>query len=662
MPAPDIFSIGVSGLQSSQSSLATTSHNIANVNTQGYSRQRAEQETRYPQFFGGSFFGTGTELSNIQRIINQTINLEMRANLNSLSYNEAFLQEAKLLDNLIADQDTGLNKSLQSFFSALQGMNDNPSSIPARQVVLSEAELLANRFNTLSTAFAKQRESINTSFISAASEVTALASRIADLNTNIVAQSSGSNGFGGQPNDLLDERDRLLNELGKLVTVSAVPQGDGAVNVFIGTGQALVVSGQYSTLSADSSDADLRQTNFFLQIAGTGSRVDVTTQMTGGKIAGLLAFRTNVLEPTVNRLGRVAIGIAEAFNDQHALGMDLNNNLGELFFTDFNNAFLSGQRAVPNGLNTGNATLSVSIDNVSQLGDSAYQVSFLGGNYTVTRLSDRAVLGTFAAFPQTFDGFTITQTGGLAANGDSYVIQPTRDGSAYFSRVIDDVREIAAAGPVRAASSVTNQGSGVVKAVTITNASGTAFATPQALTPPIRIAFTSATTFDVLDMTPPGPPAVLGSGLYNPAGNNDMLTLAGLAAGYGYDISLTGNPRTGDTFDFTYNTGGVGDNRNMKLLAELQTENVLDAGGSTFSEAYGRLIADVGTRTHESEINMRATQTLYRQSVSRREEVSGVNLDEEAAQLIKFQQAYEASAQVISVARSLFETLFQSVR
>ncbi|NQD38063.1 flagellar hook-associated protein FlgK [Permianibacter sp. IMCC34836] len=663
--AIDILNVGVSGLIGSQLGISTTSHNIANVNTAGYNRQRTDYIASLPQFLGSQYFGSGVELSNVERIFSQTLINELRTNSNGSAGYEAYLQEAQRLDNLVADADTGLNQQLQAFFASLQGVSDNPSSIPARQVLLSQAQMLAGRFQSLDSTLSKQRDTLNDGIVATADHISAIARDIAQLNNAITGAVSAGGGIAGQPNDMRDQRDRLLDELATLTNVTTIDQADGSTSVFLGNGQALVIGVVYNTVVAQPSVTDPRQYGVFLQPSSGSAQIDITSQISGGKLGGLFQFRRELLEPAINTLGRVAIGLSETMNDQHALGMDLNNQLGGLFFTDFNDPAIATRRVLtPTGY-AGPGSFSVDIVDPNTMTDSNYLLTMNAGTYTVTRLSDNTVVSSFAAPapPATVnigDGISLNIAAN-ANNGDSFILAPTRGAAGEFDRVIDDVRGVAAALPVSTSTSLSNTGSGLVKSVQVTDTSTAVFATPFAITPPLRINFTSATTYDVIDNTTN---AVLVAGAtFVPNQDNNLLATAGPPVNaYGYEVVLAGAPRTGDQFFTDYNTGGIGDNRNSQLMAALQNIATLDNGRSNYSQAYGRLIAEVGTRTSEAEVNAASTKSLVEQTKARRDSLSGVNLDEEAANLLRFQQSYEASAQVISVARSLFDTLFQSVR
>jgi flagellar hook-associated protein 1 FlgK len=598
----------------------------------------------------------------IKRIFDIATTLELRSNLSRSNELDVYLEQASRVDNLIADASTGLTGALQNFFSAVQGVADDPTSIAARQVLVSQGDLLATRFNTLVEQLDAQTRALNTGVQTAAEEITALGKSIAELNVKIAAASGGGQ---GQPNDLLDQRDNLINRLAELVDITTLQQDDGSINVFVGKGQALVVGATSNSLIARPRTNDPKNMDVVLQSGG--GNVVVTEAVTGGKLGGYLKFRKEILEPAFNLIGRVAMGVADQLNQQHRLGMDLNNNLGQLFYTDINDPALMSRRVINDSGNTGTADISIQIDDTSLLNDANYELRFQGGNYVLTNTSTGATVSSFpppGALPATVsvpsEGFSIVINSGLAAAGDRFAVFPTRSFGADISMQISDPNYIAAALPVNAQLASTNTGAATISGISVTDTSTPQFTNvANDLDPPLIFEFISPTSFNVIDANTlavvSGPVAG-----FVPNQDNNMLALAGLS--YGYEVTISGAPATGDRVNVTYNSNGVGDNRNMLLIGDLQQANSLDNGSSNFQQSFGRLVSDVGTRTQEARINSEASQTLLAQVKDRRESISGVNLDEEAAKLIKFEQAYQASAQVIQVARTIFQTIIDSTR
>lgn len=660
-----LFNIGVSGLLTNQASISTTSHNIANANVEGYSRQRVDQDSRLPEFIGGSYFGTGVEVDSVRRVFEATQQLELQATTSAFNSFASFLDQAGRIDGLLADSDNGVNAAIQNFFTALQGVVNDPASIPARQVFLSESDMLMSRFELVHAQLEIQNNEINGNISASAEEITALADSIAKLNNQIVGSP------GDFPPDLLDQRDAQITRLSELVAVQTIVQSDGNLNVFIGTGQSLVVGSQANALVTNIDPQDPRKMT--LSISAGTSNINVTENITGGKLGGLLSVAKEVIEPALNTLGRVAIGIADTFNSQHQLGMDLNNQLGGNFFTDINDPVIAEARVIESSFNTGNANISITIDNPALLNDSNYQLYFNAGNYQLVDLTDNTTVATFAppgplpaSVPIASAGFSINILSGAANNGDAFKIQPTRNFASDIEVQVSTPEQIATASPIRAEKLISNIGSASITAITVTDTTSAQFTTiPNSLTPPIRIEFSAIPgEFSIYDMTT-GTPVLMAAGLTGFVANqdNDILALAGAPFDtFGYEITLDGDPQANDSFDISYNNNGAGNNANIALLGELQFAANLDNGKSNYQQAFGRIVSRVAVSTQSAAIKSDAAEGLLFQAKERKASTSGVNLDEEAANLIKFQQAYEASAQVISVARTLFQTLLDSVR
>jgi len=646
--ATSIFGIGVSGLNAAQAGLLVTGHNITNAATDGFHRQEAVQGTQTPQETGAGFFGKGVTVDTVRRAYSQFLDNALLQAQTQGAHLETYGAQIRMIDNLLADPTSGLSPALQSFFSGVQDVASNPASIPSRQQMLSLGESLVSRFQTFSARLTEMRYGVNRQISDTVSEINTLAGNIARVNQQIIQLQTGDN---RQANDLLDERNALLTDLNKLVRASVVEQSDGSINVFIGNGQSLVLGTQTYALAAGPSAADPQDYGVFY-IQG-GARIELRpSSLRGGTLGGLFAFRSETLDVAQNQLGRVATVLAQTFNDQHRLGQDLNGALGQDFFT------VPAAAVVGNQNNVGTAAIAAANTDVGALTGSDYRLQLIGGSWTLTRISD-GTQTTFAGFPQTIDGVTLSLPSGAASNGDSFLIQPTRNGARDIGVVISDTTKIAAAAPVRAATDLANVGKATISAGVVTDTTNAAFATPSALTPPILIQFTSPTTYSVFDNTNPAAPALLEAGIaYDPAANNDVFPTPG-ALDYGYRSSLTGAAVAGDRFTVGYNTSGVADNRNALLLAGLQTVNTVGNGTANYQSAYSQLVAQVGNRAREIEVQGKAQDTIVTQTQAAQQSLSGVNLDEEAANLIRYQQAYQASGKVLQVAATLFDTILE---
>ena len=628
MASSSIFEIGLTGLNAAQAGLNTTGHNIANAATAGFHRQNAVTSTQQPQQTGSGFFGKGVRVDTVLRTYSQFLDNAVLQAQTQDSYLQAYQSQINQIDNLLADPNAGLSPALQSFFSAVQDVASNPSSVPSRQSLISQAQALQSRFASFSSRLDDIRIGLNRQITDTTSQINTTAQDLAAINDQIL-RTQGSD--TQPPNDLLDKRDQLISDLNKLIKTSVVKDTNGAVSVFIGNGQTLVLGSQSFTLSAAPSPAD--PANYDLSYSANGTTIPLNpTSLSGGSLGALLAFRSETLDDVQNKLGRVAVVLAQTFNDQHRLGQDLNGALGQDFFN------VPAAQVTVNANNGGTAAITATNSAVGALTGSDYRLSFNAGNWTLTRLTDNTQT-TFAAFPQTIDGVTLNLAG-AANNGDSFLIQPTRNGARDISVTLSDPALVAAAAPIRTASAVANTGNANI-------APGTVNSPPPPdvnLQQTVTITFTSATTFDVS-----------GTGTGNPVGV--AYTSGANITFNGWTTQITGTPRAGDTFTIARNTSGVADNRNALLLTALQTTNTVANGTANYQSAYSLVVSSVGNRAREINVQSDAQTALVQQTTAAQQSVSGVNLDEEAANLIRFQQAYQASGRVLQIASKLFDTI-----
>jgi flagellar hook-associated protein 1 FlgK len=660
--AGNFLQIGISGLLSSQSAITTASNNIANVNTEGYSRQFVDFSARQPNFIGGNFIGTGAEASNVKRVFDELALFDLRASISNFNSLDTYVTQADRVDRIVADPTTGLSPAIQGFFDAMQAVADEPQSSATRQAALSQTDLLIERFEILNSQLVGQRISINEEISNVAGQISVIGRNIADINADIVF-AKGRSANGAEPNDLLDKRDNLINQLSALVSVSTVEENDGALNVFIGNGQTLVIGVTSNTIQASPDPADPFAVR--LEFVDAGTVTPVSNDIVGGKIGGLINYTNDLLQPALNRLNLVALGISDAINQQHQIGVDLNGALGGNFFTDINTALAEQGRVIPSTENAGSANITMTIDDVNALRVNDYRLSYsLGTNtFTITDATNNTVIDSFVnpGLPSSYTnaslGFTLNLNSGVLADGDNFKLAPTRGAIDNLDRELNDVTQLAAGFPINARTSSANTGSASIVGSTVTDTNTAAFSIPGNLNPPIRLEFTSATTYDVINNTTNA--VISGGVVYDPNQTNNMLSQAGL--NLGYEIQISGAADAGDVFSVAYNSSGRGDNRNALAMAGKQTENLLNQGTSTLQEAYGLLVSEVGTRTNENRISLSASQSLLRQNETRLEEVSGVNLDEEAAKLIRFQQSYQAAARIITTSQVIFDTLISSV-
>jgi flagellar hook-associated protein 1 FlgK len=641
------LSIGVSGLNAAQAGLRTAGHNIANANTPGFSRQQIVQSTNPPMFTGAGFFGQGTNVATVQRVYNQFLAAQVATANTGVAEMDTYAQQIAQLDNLLADPNAGLSPALQEYFRAVSEVSASPSSTPARQAMLASGQALAGRFQSLDQRMSEMRDGVNAQIGGTVGQVNSLAQQVAELNDRItVAVAVGPN---FPPNDLLDQRDQLLADLNKLVRVTTAAVGDGSVSVFIGNGQALVIGTQVSKLTVAQSLDDASRLEVGM-VAPNGTAVPLQeTLLTGGRLGGLIAFRSETLDPAQNALGRIAIGFVESFNDQHRLGQDLTGALG-------GDLFAAGQpQVLTSPRNTGTAAVSVTLGNIADLTDSDYRLTYEGTSttFTLVRVNDGTIWsGTGASQAAAFSdlttklaadpqGFVLGISGGAAATGDSYLIQPTRTGAREIAQLVADPRSIAAAAPIRSGASGANTGTASIGSAAVLPP-----APPNAnLRQPVSIVFDN----------PPTTFSVTGTGTGNPTGV--AFTPGATISFNGWSVQISGQPAAGDAFSVGPNSNGVADNRNALALGSLQTRNLLVGGTSTYQSTYSQLVSGIGNKAHEVEVRLSAQETLAKQATDAMQSVSGVNLDEEAANLLRYQQAFQAAARMIEVSGRLFDEL-----
>jgi len=893
----DLIGIGLSGLNAHQTALSVTGNNVSNTNTAGYSRQQAIFVDNQSLLTGAGYVGQGTSIENITRISQSFLTEQVRADTTVYNERNALLQQAESIDNLLASTTTGLTPAMSNFFQSFQGAADDPTSIPQRQLLLTQSEGLVSRFHSLNDRLNAQSKTIESELEAAVASINSLSQSLAELNQSI-AVATGA-GQGSQPNDLLDTRDEVLKQLSEYVSVSTFAQGnDGQVNVFIGNGQPLVIGNTAAVLDTVPSPIDASRLDITLSVTGTPQIV--SEELSGGKIGGLLEFRDNDLANAINSMGRIAIVLSDTINEQHALGMDLEDSLGGLFFNDVNAEALARSRVFANSENAppSDQSIRVNITDSSALTTDDYELKFEGpsdSDFVIVRASDnevvlKSILPSIYPANVEVDGFQVQFEAGTFKVGDRFTVQPTKTGAADIGLTIDRVEDISLASPIRADASIGNTGNAQIDLGTmlgvvnpVTGQDIPLFATPGQLSPPLVIRFVTDTVYEVLDASDPSNliplnppinnqhynqgltntlftddpgellvtaagadasavpapiasagPLVNGFGAQNlsvltrdldtgvvtsqtvaiaaneeassiaeslrsvqgiqasaytqvridnffddgdinpleleingevltiPPGSvfgpdalaeeiNNNLALQDLniyavsdgislevyastgkdiqvvvnglgdsvdvskvdpySAGYpalstqtvssgqgvavagsidvtlsngvsftsstssvfeqapvgqstylGFQFELQGEPEKGDSFTIGYNTGGVSDNRNALAIASMETQGSMANGVASYGDAYAQIIEEIGTVTNRARLDTESAKALLEQSENNRESVSGVNLDEEAGRLIQYQAAYNASAQVVSIARELFDTLLSTFR
>ncbi len=684
-----IIGTGVSGLHAAQFGLQTTEHNIANANTPGYTRQRTIQASNPGLLTGAGFLGQGTRVATIERVYSRFMTEQVDRSQSSVSQLDSYYAQIKQIDNMLGDASAGLAPALQQFFSSVDQVAANPSQLATRQSMVSTAQALSARYQALGDQLAQMNGSINGEITASVAEINSYAEQIATLNQQIgVAEAST-----GQPaNDLQDSRDQLVFELNKRIKTTTTRNDDGSYNVFIGSGQQLVVGSHVMSIASIPSSSDPSHLQVGLKTAA-GVQELPEAVIKGGSLGGLLAFRSESLDRASNELGRNAVSLALTFNAQSALGQDL---LGQSQLTaaptSFTPEFFSVSAPVVTGSSTNPPGSPAVIAEFitpppfngnfyTDLGSSDYRLSSDGSKVTLERLSDgtkwsgvdlAAINTQLAGDPQ---GFALDPSPTLLA-GSSYLIQPTHDAARKISVnpvLAADPRLIPAAGPLRTAAGTSNTGAATISAGSV----GPGYA--GAVEPgfpaaadklPLTLVYQGGAG-QTLQNFPPGarvsingaaPTTITARTDTIPYTSGASITLVGPAAGTppsGFTFAISGRPNSGDTFVIGRNSAATADGRNALALGQLQTQDTMSGKTASFQEAYAQLVSEIGNKTRQVQVTGEAQQTLLEQAQSSRDSLSGVNLDEEAANLIRYQQAYQASAKAMQIGASLFDTILQ---
>jgi flagellar hook-associated protein 1 FlgK len=622
-----ILSVGQTALNAAQAGLVTTGHNIANANTAGYTRQVVVQGAADGQDAGYGYIGKGTEVVGVQRVYDEFLSNATLSAQVSKGQLDSYYSQIRQVNNMLADSTSGLSPVLQDFFNSAQTMSSDPSSAAARQAMLSSASTLVGRFQGINAQLDEMRQGVNTELRAGTDSINTQARQIAKLNDLIEkAHSTGS-----APNDLLDQRDQAVSDLAREIKVSVVKQGN-IYNVLIGNGQPLVVNTKTYDLSVAPSATDPARMEIAYKNSAGQPILLAEDSITGGKLGGLIDFRARTLDPAQNALGRIAITLGAAVNGQQALGNDAAGAAGKPFFT------LAQPVVTPSSKNADpSAAAQAAISDPGLLTGSDYQLQVEAspaGSYSVRRLSDNQL---FTGSPPSLDGVDFSITGTLTA-GDQFLIRPTVAGasaSGGFGLALTDPRQIAAASAISATAASGNTGTGRISA-------GTVAADNGSLRQPVSITFTSATSY-----------SVSGGGL---AAANLAYTPGSDISYNGWTVQISGTPASGDAFSIGPTSGAAtGDNRNALAMARLQTAST--TGGLSFQGAYSQLVSQVGNKTQELQTTSAAADQQYDSANAAQQSVSGVNLDEEAANLLRYQQAYQAAGKVMKAASDMFQVL-----
>lgn len=622
----DILNTGKSALFAFQRALATTSQNIANVNTEGYSRQRVSLEATH---FANE--GTGVQIGSIKRLHDEFSTARVNSATSSYAQEASHYTMASRLDNLVATDGISISPAISDLFNAMQDANADASSIASRNIVLDSTELLAQRFQTLQSQFDDTQTETNSRLRAAVDTVNQYSTAIAEINTQIMSLSRSAQ--TDQANELLDQRDQMVNKLSEQIDVNTVTQSNGAMNVYIGKGVRLVVGSTAETLQAipDDTYPDRLQ----IKLGEGNNAINLQTKLQGGEIGGLSEFSSNTLYPAMQALGQLSLVIADSMNKQHATGVDLNGETGTpLFNTPAPEVFSS------NG-NNGTGVMSATIDDVYALAPSDYLLRYDGASFTATRSSDGAQ--TTGPIPLTLDGMSLSITGTPTA-GDTFVVSATNRAAGFMQAALTDPSKLALASQLTTSSDIANIGEARIGDALVNDPDA------SALKQSIDIEFNSDNTMNFI---------VADTGA---TVSSNVPYVSGEPVSFnGWEVTISGIAKSGDVHHIHPNTTGLGNNINGLALAGLQTADLVE-GNLSFNDAYGAMVSHVGTQTNAAETRANSLDSLRQNAISRQQSTQGVSLDEEAIDLTRYQQAYQASAQIISTADTLFQTILGAIR
>ncbi len=566
-------------------------------------------------------------------------------------YNE-YYQDLSELETMLQNSSNSVSTYINDAMAAIRDLNVDTSSVTGRSTYLNRLQTLCQRVNSISGQIEQQQLNINSSLQTIATTINQLTTQIAFVNQQIAVNVNQDN------SSLMDQQEGLVQTLAQYMNFTRQTDANGQTTIMLSNGLQIVSGAQSTDITTAVSPANPGQIE--LQCQNGPTIFNVTSCINNGQIAGLYSTQASLAQAETG-LNQLSLSIMDMMNKQNKLGIDAYGNLGDDIFVDINNANALIQRVIPNTNNTGSEDLTVSITDSSLIQASDYALAFNGGNYTLTRLSDNAVVSTGAvtAPPQdiSVDGFSININSGTVASGDSFIISPTRGMSDAMALNIIDPNALALAWPVVASADLNNTGSGSVKVASIVDTTNTSFSIPQQLNPPLTIQFVSNTQFQLIDANTST--VIEGPIDYVPGQQPIGFAVFPTPGGYdpGYRVSLFGAIKSGDTFNLNYQSNSSGDNRNGLAMEDLYSGTPMNGGTQSYTGAYQLMANNVSGQTSQAGIAYNSSQTLQQQADANFAQVSGVSVEEEMSNLMIFQQAFAASAQVLSVAKNVFDII-----
>ena len=647
MGTSPLMSLGIKAMAASYAGLQTTSHNIANANVAGYSRQQAELSTAQGQFTGGGYFGRGVDVTTVTRSHSDFLTREAASARSLSSMDAARLQQLQRLENVFKPGEAGLGAATSNFMDAMVDLSSRPADMATRQVALARAGDLAARFTEAGTALDDVQAGVHAELRTAVSEVNSLAKSIAAVNQRI----ADSRGLGQPANDLLDERDRLISRLSTHMQVTRMEAEDGTMAIFVDGGQRLVLGTHAATLKVLQDESDPSRAAVGMVEGGVQRRLGSNTL--GGSLSGLLRFQNEDLTAARTLVGQLAASLAGAVNDTQRKGLNLQPPLGQVASSELFG--VGAPAALPNTANTRDASgnligaITLTTVDATALQASEYdlrETAVGSGSWVLTRLADGQTTAVNSG--DVVDGMRIDFSSAPAA-GDRFLLQPVTRAANGMTRLLSDPRDLAAALPMLATTSTANTGTAAVSSLRMNGA------TPVPNTT-ARVTFTSNTgdytweLFDASNTLLNTGTAVWQGGASIPEPPTDI---------NGFTLQLSGVPRSGDVIAIAPTPASAVASNNGNALALLALRDAAITNGHTSTDAWSYALADIGVRVQSGQSSADISEAVAGQTETARSSQSGVNLDEEAARLIQYQQSYQAAAKILQVAQSLFDSLIE---
>ncbi|EIF29199.1 flagellar hook-associated protein FlgK [Burkholderia sp. Ch1-1] len=650
----NLINLGLSGLNAAQWGLTTTGQNISNASTPGYTIENPVYAESGGQYTGSGYLPQGVSTTTVTRQYSQYLTTELNNAQSSGSSLSTYNTLISQLNNLIGSPTAGIASAITSYFTGLQNVSNNASSLATRQTAMSGAQTLVNQINAAGQQYDALRQSVNTQLTNTVSQINSYSQQIAQLNGQI-AQASTQ---GQPPNQLLDQRDLAVSNLSQLIGVNVV-NSNGSYSVFMSNGQPLVSSANSYNLGTAPSTGDTSELSVqYLGQAGANPAAAPQnlpdSKIDGGTLGGLLAFRSQTLDPGEAQLGAIAVSFSAQVNAQNGLGITLAGAKGGALFS------VGGPTVYANTQNTGNASLNVSFADPTQPTTGDYTLAYNGTTYTLTDNSTGTVVGSATNLSQPINGLNFSTTGTMNA-GDSFTVEPTRGALNSFATATTDASAIAAAAPVLAAAAASNTGTATITQGTVTagytmpNSTTTLSYDGTGLS-----GFPAGSTVTVAG-TPPTTYTIASAATVVPysSATGATLTINNATAGQMNNVSVTisNAPAAGDKFTIGPNTGATNDGRNALALSNLSTAKAMSGGTVTLTGAYANYVNNIGNQTNQIQTSSTAQSSLVTQITTAQQSVSGVNINEEAANLLQYQQLYQANSKVIQTAQTLFQTI-----